>query len=238
MLTASGATYGSITAETRLFASQPEDMVEFSYDHNGLRTQKKVTKADGTVETTDYTLHGKLVTHLTRGNDKLHFFYDGQNRPSMVEFNGTLYSYVHDLRGDIVGILDNTGSRVVEYKYDTWGKPTLVRALTTEYEALAELNPFRYRGYVWDDCAGIYYLRDRYYGAATCRFLNSDVFLVRSGLAERNVNAYCGNKPVTFSDPEGTSLEPGWAFSNWVYKAYDKAMINAYHIKEEYICNI
>ena len=126
-------------------------MVEFSYDHNGLRTQKKVTKADGTVETTDYTLHGKLVTHLTRGNDKLHFFYDGQNRPSMVEFNGTLYSYVHDLRGDIVGILDNTGSRVVEYKYDTWGKPTLVRALTTEYEALAELNPFRYRGYVWDD---------------------------------------------------------------------------------------
>ena len=66
----------------------------------------------------------------------------------MVEFNGALYSYVHNLQGDIVGILDNAGSLVVEYKYDAWGKPTLVRTLTTAYEALAELNPFRYRGYV------------------------------------------------------------------------------------------
>ena len=74
-------------------AAQPEDMVEFSYDHTGLRTQKKVTKADGTVEVTDYTLHGKLVTHLSRGNDEMHFFYDEQKQPAMLEFNGTLYSY-------------------------------------------------------------------------------------------------------------------------------------------------
>ena len=32
--------------------------VEFKYDHNGLRTQKKVT-SDGEVMVTDYTLHGK-----------------------------------------------------------------------------------------------------------------------------------------------------------------------------------
>ena len=91
-LKASGAKLnGSITAESKLFASQPEDVVEFSYNHNGLRTQKKVTKADGTVETTDYALHGKLLTHLTRDNDTMHFFYDNEKRPTMVEFNGTLY---------------------------------------------------------------------------------------------------------------------------------------------------
>ena len=159
---------GSITAETKLFASQPEDMVEFSYDHNGLRTQKKVTKADGTAEMTDYTLHGKLVTHLTRGSDGMHFFYDAQGRPAMVEFNGALYSYVHNLQGDIVGILDSTGSLVVEYKYDAWGKPTLVRTLTTAYEALVELNPFRYRGYVYDEESGLYYLRSRAYDMERC----------------------------------------------------------------------
>ncbi len=93
---------GSITAESKLFACRPEDMVEFSYDHNGLRTQKKVTKADGTVETTDYTLHGKLITHLAKGNNKLHFFYDNESRPAMVDFNGALYSYTHNLQGDIV----------------------------------------------------------------------------------------------------------------------------------------
>ena len=105
---------GSITAESKLFAAQPEDMVEFSYNHDGLRTQKKVTKADGTVEVTDYSLHGKLVTHLSRGNDEMHFFYDNKKRPAIVEFNGTLYSYIDNLQGDIVGIVDSNGSLVVE----------------------------------------------------------------------------------------------------------------------------
>ena len=35
---------GSITAESKLFASQPEDMVEFSYDHNGLRDAEEGDK--------------------------------------------------------------------------------------------------------------------------------------------------------------------------------------------------
>ena len=78
------------------------------------------------------------MTHLTRGSDKLHFFYDAQSRPAMVEFNGALYGYVHNLQGDVVGIVDSAGSLVVEYKYDAWGKPTLVRTLTTAYEMLAE----------------------------------------------------------------------------------------------------
>ena len=86
--------------------------VEFKYDHNGLRTQKKVTSGSE-VTTTEYTLHGKLVTHLTRGSDEMHFFYDAQSRPAMVKFNGALYSYIHNLQGDIVGIVDSAGSLVV-----------------------------------------------------------------------------------------------------------------------------
>lgn len=68
----------------------------------------------------------------------------------MVNFNGSLYSYVHNLQGDVVGIVDSLGSMVVEYKYDAWGKPVSVRTLTDAYETLAELNPFRYREYVYD----------------------------------------------------------------------------------------
>ena len=44
-------------------------------------------------------------------------FYDAQSGPAMVDFNGALYSYVHNLQGDIVGIVDSAGSLVVEYKY-------------------------------------------------------------------------------------------------------------------------
>ena len=208
---------GTITAETKLFATQPEDIVEFSYDHNKLRTQKKVTKADGTVETTDYTLHGKLIAYMARGNDKMHFFYDGQSRPSMVEFNGTLYSYVHNLQGDIIGILDSAGSLVVEYKYDAWGKPVPVRTLTTEYEVLAELNPFRYRGYVYDEETGLYYLRSRYYDSQLCRMLNVDAFIFLRRICGNNLFTYCVNVPTMLEDSNGKFFEE--AVMQMIHKA-------------------
>ena len=177
--------------------------VEFKYDHNGLRTQKTVTSG-GEVTVTDYTLHGKLVTHLTRGSDEMHFFYDAQSRPAMVKFNGAVYSYVHNLQGDIVGIVDSAGSLVVEYKYDAWGKPTLVRTLTTEYEALAELNPFRYRGYVWDQEIALYYLRTRYYNALWGRFIQIDNILSNSrSIGKSNLYAYGANVLIPIRDSDG-----------------------------------
>ena len=203
-LKASGAKLnGSITAESKLFASQPEDVVEFSYDHNGLRTQKKMTKADGTVETTDYTLHGKLITHLTRGEDEMHFFYDAQSRPAMVEFNGTLYSYAHNLQSDIVGILDSSGNLVVEYGYDAWGKPVVVRTLATAYDILAKLNPFRYRGYVYDEETELYYLRSRYYNVMSMRFINADMMVAERRKICHNVFSYAKCRPLNRCDREG-----------------------------------
>ena len=112
--------------------------VQFKYDHNGLRTQKMVTE-NGVTTTTNYVLHGKLITHMTRGTDSLHFFYDAQSRPAKVSFNGVMYTYVHNLQGDVTGIHDNEGNLVVEYKYDAWGKPTAtVSTLITD---LASINP-------------------------------------------------------------------------------------------------
>ena len=177
--------------------------VEFKYDHNGLRTQKKVTSG-GEVMVTDYTLHGKLVTHLTRGSDEMHFFYDAQSRPAMVEFNGALYSYVHNLQGDVVGIVDSAGSLVVEYKYDAWGKPTLVRTLTTAYEALAELNPFRYRGYVFDEETELCWALSRYYNSQLHRFISADdVAYLSAHNSLKNAYAYCNLRPVKLKDPTG-----------------------------------
>ena len=93
---------------------------------------------------------------------------------------------------------------MVEYKYDAWGKPTLVRTLTTAYEALAELNPFRYRGYMYDADTDMYDLRNRMYDPARSRFLSPDV-MVASGRSSRdsNVYAYCGCGPVGNIDIDG-----------------------------------
>ena len=80
-----------------------------------------------------------------------------------------------------------------------------MRTLTTAYEALAELNPFRYRGYVYDEETGLYYLRSRYYNPAWNRFISADVYI--GGIASvvlHNVFSYCKNMPVCLADTNGT----------------------------------
>ncbi len=98
--------------------------MEFTYNHAGLRT-KKVKKVNGVVaETTEYILNGKNVVelihtdHATSVTNRLHFFYDTQDKQAMVEFNGVKYSYAYNLQGDVVGIVDSTGGLVVQYSYD------------------------------------------------------------------------------------------------------------------------
>ena len=132
----------------------------------------------------------------------LHFFYDAQSRPAFVEYNGAKYRYLHNLQGDIIGIVDGNGNLVVEYRYDAWGKPILTTG--TLKTSLGELNPFRYRGYVWDTESGLYYLRSRYYNMITCRFINKDDYY--GELAQcypHNLFCYCANTPICYSDRNG-----------------------------------
>ena len=43
-----------------------------------------------------YKLHGKNVVHMTNSANgiDMHFFYDAQNRPAIVIYNGTAYYYI------------------------------------------------------------------------------------------------------------------------------------------------
>ena len=190
--------------------SREGQSLTFKYDHNGMRIQK-VLEHSWYPETTNYTYHGKLLTHMevaytdfdeVEHTDKLHFFYDAQSRPMKVRFNGTIYTYVHNLQGDIVGILDSTGNLVVEYKYDAWGK--LLSTTGSLSDTLGKRNPFRYRGYVYDEESGLYYLKSRFYNSYRQIFLNADaVFGEVGGLLSHGLYAYCYASPVMYSDPDG-----------------------------------
>ena len=39
---------------------------------------------------------------------------------------------------------------------------------------IANVNPYRYRGYYYDIETGLYYLQSRYYDPETGRFINAD----------------------------------------------------------------
>ena len=92
-----------------------------------------------------------------------------------MEFNNTVYTYLHNLQVDIVDILDGSGTPVVEYKYDVWGK--LLSAIGTLTDTLGKRSPFRYSGYLYDEESGVYYLLSRYYHPESCQFLTRDVLI-------------------------------------------------------------
>lgn len=193
-----------------MFATSPTREIDFEYDHNGLRTQKKVVE-NGITTVYDYTLHGKLITHLTKrvvdldgveSSEELHFFYDAQSKPAFVEYGGIKYRYIHNLQGDIVAIVNPLGIVVTEYRYDTWGMQ--ISATTSMVNVLEEVNPFRYRGYIWDKEICMYYLRDRYYNSKVGRFINQDKCLISAQrIGGTNVFAYCVNRPAQGCDPDG-----------------------------------
>ena len=173
---------------------------EFVYNADGLRVQKTVNGV-----ATKYTLHGKNVVHMTSGTDELHFFYDAQNRPAVVVYNGTAYAYVKSLQGDILAILDENGNTVVSYGYDAWGAPLWCTGELAE--TLGKVQPFRYRGYVFDEETGLYYLRSRYYNPRWGRFANADAEIaVEAKLWDAKLFLYCANNPVRYTDDGGNSF--------------------------------
>ena len=100
-----------------------------------------------------------------------------------------------------------TGAVEASYTYDAWGK------VISATGALANLNPFRYRGYYYDGETGLYYLQSRYYDPETGRFINADDvdYIGADGsLLSYNLFAYCKNNPVNRFDAEGNLSLPNW----------------------------
>lgn len=117
------------------------------------------------------------------------------------------YCYVKNLQGDIVAILDANGAVVVSYVYDAWGSP--ISCFGTMANTLGKLNPFRYRGYVYDEETGLYYLRSRYYVPGACRFLNIDSQMSdERKIGKSGLYVFCSDNPIVMVDPNGTSDTP------------------------------
>ena len=197
---------------------QDYDEITFEYNENGLRTKKTrmyYDNATGDIvcKVTNYTLHGKNIVHMTEIGNELHFFYDVQNKPAVVVFNGTAYAYLYNLQGDVIGLVDSNGAKMVSYTYDAWGK--MISKTGSLASTLGTIQPFRYRGYVFDEETGLYYLRSRYYSSTIQRFISSDLVVGFVGqLFTHNQYTYCENNPINYVDRNGLSH---WFDLKWGY---------------------
>ena len=166
------------------------------YYAGGKLLREEVTTTAGT-STNSYTLD---------------FVYDQSGRPYAFYYGNVYYYYITNLQGDVMSIVDGAGNVVASYEYDPYGN------VIESAGILAEINPLRYRGYVYDSETDLYYLQSRYYDPAIGRFINADAYAsTGQGIIGNNMFAYCGNNPVNCVDPDGHFLLPVPTLQDYYY---------------------
>jgi RHS repeat-associated protein len=130
----------------------------------------------------------------------------------------------------VLQVFNSSNTIVAEYTYDSWGN--ILSATGTQ----ASINPFRYRGYYYDEETGFYYLQSRYYDPEVGRFINADALVsTGQGIIGFNMFVYCLNNPVNMVDYTGCLpqwMEDAW---NWFDDNVIQPVVNFFEdVKEDF----
>ncbi len=179
--------------------------IAYTYNDSGIRTSKTVNNVR-----TDYYLNGTAIIMQKTGDNVIWYTYDENGLVTGFRYNGAEYYYFRNAQNDIIGIVDSSGTVVANYTYDSWGNHIAItdgngNNVASNPNHIANINPFRYRGYYFDTETGLYYLNSRYYDANVGRFINADGYVsTGQGVTGNNMFAYCGNNTITNKDCLGT----------------------------------
>ena len=172
----------------------------YTYNANGIRTSKTVNGVKHT-----YTLDGTKILREAWGNNTLIPLYDNEESVCGIVYNDTPYYFVKNLQDDVIAIVNKDAQVVVKYSYDAWGVCTIIQ--DTSGCSIATVNPFRYRGYYYDEEIGLYYLQSRYYNPETGKFINADltpqISFTSNDCVISNIFTYCSNMPSNMCDESG-----------------------------------
>ena len=178
----------------------------YTYNANGIRNGKTVNGVKHT-----YTIDGTKILRETWGSNTLIPLYDNEDSVCGILYNNVPYYFIKNLQGDVIAIVDKDAQTVARYSYDAWGAVTSAVTYTelTNNVDIATINPFRYRGYYYDEEIDLYYLQSRYYDAGVGRFVNSDsadVIPQSSDIFDCNIYTYCRNNSINNIDISGAFI--------------------------------
>lgn len=129
-----------------------------------------------------------------------------------LEYNNSIYYYIKNIFGDILGITDSNYNLVAKYEYDTLGNIISITDvnnidISSDISHIANINPYRYRSYYYDKETKLYYLNSRYYNPMWGRFLSVDNTINANGeYLGHNLYAYVNNNFVNAVDNNGRMI--------------------------------
>ena len=232
-------TKGKLSRIYKGSAHQPGSLYEdcvFTYDAYGRRLSKSYTRDPNTASTSDYSYtyntnytydnSGRLIrercveayTYSGGGTNTrdITYLYDESGIVGAIQKLGSTeetFYFDRNIKGDVIGIFNSSGTKVASYSYDAWGNCTTKTLVSNNFSSY---NPIRYRGYYYDRETKLYYLNARYYNPEWRRFISPDStdYLDPESVNGLNLYAYCGNDPVNYADPSGNEALPNWL--KWV----------------------
>ena len=122
-----------------------------------------------------------------------------------------MYLYKKNILGDIIGIYEynNDGNNnctlieVASYKYDAYGNHKVYNSEGIEETSklhIGNINPLRYRGYLFDVENDLYYLKSRYYSPELCRFISPDSIEYLDPETINGLNLYAYNLTMSLME--------------------------------------
>ena len=171
----------------------------FTYNDQGLRTSKKHSNGK---ETKYYYDGDRLITEITPDYRNDYLYDENGLLYGFIYNSDEKYLYIRDSVQNIIGIVDDHENFIVEYGYTAYGDFEIINHLP---DSIGVINPFRYKGYYYDNDLNMYYCKSRYYVPEWCRWLTPDSidYLEPTSINGLNLYAYCGNNPVMYYDPDG-----------------------------------
>ena len=189
--------------------------LNFEYDQQGRRI-KKVSVDNislGTITRSYRYSQNKLIEEYLidelKGDEyKLHYLYDESGMLYGFEYGSNAYYYLRDSLQTIIGLIDENGEIVCEYRYDAYGNHKVLNSQGEEELGqyfIGNVNPFRYKGYYYDVETSLFWLSSRYYSPELCRFISPDdvSYLDPESVNGLNLYCYCKNNPIMYVDPSG-----------------------------------
>lgn len=210
------------------FPGKPRLKLEFQYDYMGRRVSKKLFQHNGSTfaqtKHTRFVYNGwNLIAELDGANanafKKAYFWgldlsstLDGAGGVGgaigYTDNTGANFFYISDGMGNVVSVLDTTGTSVAQYEYGPFGE--LLRSTGPK----ASENPIQFSSRYRDEETGLIYFGYRYYSPELGRWISRDPLGETGGA---NLYGFVANNPLNYYDPNGLfTAEYAQAFQRWM----------------------